>query len=91
MTIVPSVTAPSTPNPTAPTTAANSNDSISESQFMNLLTAELKDQDPTNPMDPTQFVGQLTQFQSLEELININQDLTPPSSSGNTAAVGTQQ
>jgi flagellar hook assembly protein FlgD len=32
-------------------------------------------QDPTAPTDPTEFVGQLVQFNSLEQLIQINQNL----------------
>jgi flagellar hook assembly protein FlgD len=32
-------------------------------------------------MDPTQFVGQLVQFNSLEQLISINQELQPAPSS----------
>ncbi len=40
--------------------------------FLTLLTTELKTQDPTAPEDPTQMVDQLVQFNSLNELININ-------------------
>lgn len=43
--------------------------------FLVLLTAQLKSQDPTAPTDPTEFVGQLVQFNSLEQLIQINQNL----------------
>jgi len=51
---------------------------LNGNDFMTLLIAQLKNQDPTNPMDPTQFVTQLTQFNSLEQLIQINGKLTPP-------------
>jgi flagellar basal-body rod modification protein FlgD len=44
-----------------------------KSQFLQLLVAQLKGQDPLNPMDGTQFVAQLAQFSSLEELINIRE------------------
>ncbi|HEY7839560.1 MAG TPA: flagellar hook capping FlgD N-terminal domain-containing protein [Terriglobales bacterium] len=66
-----------TPTP-APAPSAPSNNVLNPNAFMTLLVAQLKNQDPTQPMDPTQFVGQLVQFNSLEQLININQDLTKP-------------
>lgn len=43
--------------------------------FLQLLVAELKTQDPLNPMDSTNFVTQLAQFNSLEQLISINDSL----------------
>ncbi|MGH9466332.1 MAG: flagellar hook capping FlgD N-terminal domain-containing protein [Terriglobales bacterium] len=74
----------------AATPAPGSNSQISGNQFITLLTAELKDQDPSNPMDPTQFTSQLVQFNSLEQLISINQELTPPSSSTSNAGAPAQ-
>lgn len=57
------------------------------STFLTLLAAQLKSQSPINPLDPNQFVAQLTQFSSLGELTQIQQLLqtlvnntTPPSS-----------
>ncbi len=44
-----------------------------KSQFLQLLVAQMKMQDPLNPMDGTDFVAQLAQFTSVEELINIRQ------------------
>ena len=41
--------------------------------FLTLLTAQLKSQDPTAPQDPTAFVGQLVQFNSLEQLLQIRE------------------
>ncbi len=43
--------------------------------FLNLLTAQLKNQDPLSPMDSTQFTNQLTQFAQVEQQININAGL----------------
>jgi flagellar basal-body rod modification protein FlgD len=43
--------------------------------FLQLLVAQLKSQSPLDPMDPTQFVGQLAQFNSLSELTQIRQIL----------------
>ena len=37
--------------------------------FLQLLVAQLKNQDPFNPTDSTQFVTQLAQFQQLEQSV----------------------
>ncbi len=69
-------------DPTAPTTpAASSGSSLAsatssltnETTFLQLLMAQVQNQDPMNPTDSTQFVGQLVQFSSLEQLLGINQ------------------
>src|SRR2546422_1260911 len=46
-----------------------------KSQFLKLLVAQLKGQNPLDPKDGTEFVSQLAQFSSLEELINIRTTL----------------
>ena len=43
--------------------------------FITLLVAQLKNQDPLDPQDSTQFLAQLAQFNSLEQLMSINQRL----------------
>jgi flagellar hook assembly protein FlgD len=48
---------------------------VDANTFMTLLVAQLKHQDPLEPQDGTQFVAQLAQFNSLEQLININKRL----------------
>lgn len=52
----------------------------SEGTFLTLLVSQLKNQDPLNPTDSTQFVSELAQFSSLEQLMNINQGVTNISS-----------
>lgn len=44
-------------------------------QFLTLLTTQLKNQDPLNPMDSTQFTSQLVQFASVEQQIYQNANL----------------
>jgi flagellar basal-body rod modification protein FlgD len=43
--------------------------------FMTLLVAQLKNQDPLAPQDGAQFVAQLAQFNSLDQLVGIRQSL----------------
>lgn len=43
--------------------------------FIKLLTAQVRNQDPLSPMDSTQFVEQLATFSSLEQLVNSNSAL----------------
>lgn len=40
--------------------------------FLKLLIAQLKNQDPTKPVDPTQYVAQLAQFASVEQAVKTN-------------------
>ena len=50
--------------------------SVDKTMFLQLLVAQLRNQDPLNPTDGTQFVGQLAQFQQLEESVNMGQDIS---------------
>ncbi|KJS26225.1 MAG: hypothetical protein VR75_07970 [Hyphomonadaceae bacterium BRH_c29] len=43
--------------------------------FLKLLTAQVRNQDPLEPMDSTQFVDQLATFSSLEQQVNSNKAL----------------
>src|SRR4029077_15149179 len=43
--------------------------------FLTLLTTQLKNQDPTSPMDTNQFTQQLVQFSAVEQQINTNNNL----------------
>jgi flagellar basal-body rod modification protein FlgD len=38
--------------------------------FLQLLVAQLQNQDPSSPSDSTQFVTQLAQFQTMEQSMN---------------------
>ena len=67
----------------AATTAAEDNNSVAaapkkasdKDTFLTLLVTQLKNQDPLAPQDGAQFVAQLAQFNSLEQLISINERL----------------
>src|ERR1051325_7941831 len=45
------------------------------STFLQLLTTQLKNQDPTSPMDSSQFTQQLVQFSQVEQQIDTNTNL----------------
>ncbi len=50
-------------------------DSLDYDSFLQLLIAQMKNQDPTNPTDPSQFVAQLASFSSVEQAIKTNNKL----------------
>lgn len=58
------------------TNAAAKKDVMGKNEFMTLLVAQLQNQDPLNPMDSTGFTAQLAQFSSLEQLQNVNSNLS---------------
>jgi flagellar basal-body rod modification protein FlgD len=66
-------TASTTANTTATTGGKNV---IGKDEFLKMLIAQLKNQDPLNPLDGTAFTAQLAQFSSLEQLQNINTQLS---------------
>ena len=57
-------------------TAANSTTSVTKNMFLQLLVAQIKNQDPLSPTDGVQFLTQLAQFQQLEQSMNMGQDLS---------------
>ena len=73
----------------APASAPN------EEVFLQLLVAQLKNQDPLNPTDSTQFVSELAQFSQLEQVIAIRSDIengvTHPAQSSTSGASSTTQ
>jgi flagellar basal-body rod modification protein FlgD len=57
---------------TTSTSQASSSSTLGYDQFLTLLVAEMKNQDPTKPMDPTQTVSQLASFSSVEQAVKAN-------------------
>ena len=55
--------------------ANNANGLGNETTFLQLLVAQLKNQNPAQPMDGTTFVTQLAQFSQLEQSLASRQDL----------------
>ncbi len=49
---------------------------VTKNMFLQLLVAQIKNQDPMSPSDGAQFLGQLAQFQQLEQSMNMGQDMS---------------
>ena len=49
------------------TTATPAGGVLGENQFLDLLMTQMKDQDPMNPSDPSQYMAELAQFTSVEQ------------------------
>ena len=60
---------------TASAGAASPGGALGQTAFLQLLVAEMQNQDPMNPMDSTTFVTQLAQFQMLDDLNTIQTDM----------------
>jgi flagellar basal-body rod modification protein FlgD len=78
-------------NGSRPESGPNTNSAtVSANDFLTLLVTEMKNQDPTANTDPNEYINQLVNVNSLEQLIGINQTLTTalgsPSSSSNDGA-----
>jgi flagellar basal-body rod modification protein FlgD len=69
------------------------NNTLNGNAFITLLTAQLQAQDPMNPMDPNQMVDELVSLNSLQQLIEIQNDLSGganASTNGSTNAAAAQ-
>jgi hypothetical protein len=81
-------TPPVTTPPTTSSTGLPTGQSLNN-MFLQLLVAQLQNQDPTDPVDPSQFVGQLAQFSELSEVTSIYtllQQYVPASGSTGSSA-----
>lgn len=57
-------------------TKAKANNGLDRDAFMKLLVAQMRYQDPSNPMDSTQFMAQSAQFTSIELLQKLQESQT---------------
>lgn len=53
----------------------NPSPKLGKDDFLRLLTTQLQNQDPLQPMEDTQFVSQMANYSSLEEMINMRKTL----------------
>jgi flagellar basal-body rod modification protein FlgD len=77
MAIEPTATLPpgSGPGTALPTTIDKGEIAKDYDMFLRLMTAQLKNQDPLQPLDGTEFVAQLAQFSGVEQQIKTNERL----------------
>ena len=60
---------------TNPPTESKSKTAVDYESFLKLLVAEMKNQDPTKPMESTDFVAQLATFSQVEQTVQSNSKL----------------
>ncbi|HTG68732.1 MAG TPA: flagellar hook capping FlgD N-terminal domain-containing protein [Candidatus Udaeobacter sp.] len=58
--------------------AANktSTDTLGKDQFLSILVTQLRNQDPMQPLQDKDFIAQMAQFTSVEQLMNMSSELT---------------
>src|SRR3954467_3354701 len=68
-----SITSITSTGPPAASTqaAAGANTSMGKDQFLKLFVAQLQHQDPMNPMQDQEFMGQMASFSTLEQVTNL--------------------
>jgi len=75
VTSVSSSTTASSTSSTSPPPPTSLNGTLDYNSFLKLLTAQLQFQDPTKPVDSTQYISQLASFSSVEQQTNTNSKL----------------
>lgn len=61
--------------PLAPPTPRGGQQTLDQSDFLALMTAQLKNQDPTKPVDNTEYVAQMAQFSMVAGVAESNSNL----------------
>jgi len=72
----PSTTGSTNSGSSSSSDTGSTTDQVTKNEFLQLLVAQIKNQDPLNPSDGVQFLTQLAQFQQLEQSMNMGQDLS---------------
>ena len=78
-------------SPIPQSVAANSTSSaasVDYDAFLQLLVAEMQNQDPTKPMESTEYVAQLASFSNVEQQIQTNEKLDSLLNSSFIASAG---
>jgi flagellar basal-body rod modification protein FlgD len=67
---IPPTTPTTTTGAAGTTVVPSSGPVLGKDDFLKLLIGQMQNQDPLSPTDPSQYMGQLTQFSILEQLTN---------------------
>lgn len=59
-----------------PATGKSKTDSMGQADFLRLMTEQMKNQDPLNPLKGNEFLGQLAQFSAVQGIENMQQAMT---------------
>lgn len=73
---------------TSASSASTNNNLINENTFMNLLVKELQNQDPTSPMSNSDFISELAQFNSMNQLSSMNTSMQNLASTIDQSSMG---
>lgn len=84
MSYVSSLLASNSTSTTSTSSSSSSTSSLGQDAFLQLLVTQLQYQDPLSPMDDKEFVAELAQFSSLEQLTEINTGIENLSSQNET-------
>jgi flagellar basal-body rod modification protein FlgD len=69
------ITNSSTGTSSTGSTKNTSSNTVDYNTFLQLLIAEMKNQDPTNPMDTSQYMSQFAQLSTVEQAMQTNSKL----------------
>jgi len=69
-------TSNSTSTSTSTTTSTSGAKGLGESDFLNLLITQLKNQNPLDPMKDTDFIAQLANFSNLQQMTSVNTNVS---------------
>jgi flagellar basal-body rod modification protein FlgD len=73
---IPPTTTTTTTSATTGTAATTAKTGMGKDDFLKLLVGQLKNQDPMNPTGSEEFMGQMAQFSTLEQITNVAQATT---------------
>ena len=59
-----------------PSTSTSKTDGMGQADFLRLMTEQMKNQDPLNPLKGNEFLGQLAQFSTVQGIENMQQAMT---------------
>lgn len=73
--MTPTVSSTNSTQPAPQAAGSTANPTVSKNMFLQLLVAQIKNQDPLNPADGVQFLTQLAQFTQLEQTLGMSTDV----------------